>query len=169
VPGQFDEALAELFGAEFPRLFRYLDRLSGDPDLAADLAQEAFIRLHRRGAMPDRPALWLVTVALNLFRNVQSTTSRRRRLLALWRARDAEAGDPTSTASELGDDPSARVRAAMSQISARDRELLVLRAEGYSYREIAVALELNENSIGTLLARARQAFRHAYESAHAPH
>jgi RNA polymerase sigma-70 factor (ECF subfamily) len=160
--------LAELFGAEFGRLFRYLDRLSGDPDLAADLAQEAFIRLHRRGTMPDRPALWLVTVALNLFRNVQSTTSRRRRLLRLWRGRDDEAGDPASTAGEEGDGPSAQVRAAMSEISARDRELLVLRSEGYSYREIALVLGLNENSIGTLLARARQSFRHVYESPHAP-
>lgn len=169
MPVQFDAALAELFGAEFPRLFRYLDRLSGDSDLAADLAQEAFVRLHRRGAMPERPALWLVTVALNLFRNVRSTTSRRRRLLILWRARDDEGVDPASTAGEQGDGPSARVRAAMSRISARDGELLVLRAEGYSYREIAVVLGLNENSIGTLLARARQAFRHAYESPHAPH
>jgi RNA polymerase sigma-70 factor (ECF subfamily) len=165
---QFDAALAELFGAEFPRLFRYLDRLSGDPDLAADLAQEAFVRLHRRGTMPDRPALWLVTVALNLFRNVRSTTSRRRRLLTLWRGRYDEGIDPASASAEQGDGPSARVRAAMRQISTRDQELLVLRAEGYSYREIALVLGLNENSIGTLLARARQAFRHAYESPHAP-
>jgi len=34
-----------LYEAHFPRLFRYLDRLSGDPALSADLAQEAFVRL----------------------------------------------------------------------------------------------------------------------------
>jgi DNA-directed RNA polymerase specialized sigma24 family protein len=45
----------------------------------------------------------------------------------------------------------------------RDRELLLLRAEGYSYRELAGALRLNEASIGTLLARARDAFRALYE------
>jgi len=36
--------------------------------------------------------------------------------------------------------------------------------EGYSYRELAVALHLTETSVGTLLARARLAFRKAYES-----
>ena len=58
----FPERFVALFEAEFPRLFRYLDRLSGEPELAADLAQEAFVRLHRPGAMPDRPQLWLITV-----------------------------------------------------------------------------------------------------------
>ena len=66
---EFDALFSELFEREFPHLFRYLDRLSGEPDLAADLVQEAFVRLNDRGEMPDRPALWLVTVALNLFRN----------------------------------------------------------------------------------------------------
>ena len=55
----FNADFAAAFDAEFNRLFRYLDRLSGDPDLASDLVQEAFIRLHRRGSMPGniaRPA-----------------------------------------------------------------------------------------------------------------
>ena len=69
----FDEAFVLLFQVEFPRLFRYLDRLSGEPDLAADLAQESFVRLHRRGSMPDNPPVWLVTVALNQFSNARST------------------------------------------------------------------------------------------------
>ena len=47
--------------------------------------------------------------------------------------------------------------------------MLLLRAEGYGYRELAAALDLNESSMGTLLARAKRAFREAYEgSAHAP-
>ncbi len=41
--------------------------------------------------------------------------------------------------------------------------MLLLRAEGYSYQEIAVALQLNQASVGTLLARARDAFRATYE------
>lgn len=45
----------------------------------------------------------------------------------------------------------------------RDQQLLLLRAEGYSYRDIAVALELNEASVGVLLARAKRAFREKYE------
>jgi DNA-directed RNA polymerase specialized sigma24 family protein len=41
---------------------------------------------------------------------------------------------------------------------------LLLRAEGYSYRDIAAALELNEASVGTLLARAKQSFLQYYEA-----
>jgi DNA-directed RNA polymerase specialized sigma24 family protein len=35
-------------------------------------------------------------------------------------------------------------------------------AEGYSYRDIAAALDLRETSVGTLLARAKRAFRENY-------
>jgi RNA polymerase sigma factor (sigma-70 family) len=164
---QFDEAFVVVFEREYPRLFRYLDRLSGEPDLAADLAQEAFIRLHRRGAMPERPGLWLLTVAMNLFRNDRSTTARRRRLLTRWKPAGADPVDPETTAgSDLGEQ-SNQVRAALRQLSSRDQEMLLLRAEGYSYREIASLLGLNEPSIGTLLARAKRAFRQAYEKSHA--
>jgi RNA polymerase sigma factor (sigma-70 family) len=157
----FDEAFVVLFKRELPRLFRYLDRLSGEPDLATDLAQEAFIRLYRRGVMPERPEVWLVTVALNLFRNTRSTSSRRLRLLSRW-------SDPVSAAEPslgAGDSEKAEpVRAALRQLPQRDREMLLLRAEGYSYRDIASALDLHESSIGTLLARAKRAFREVYES-----
>lgn len=157
MPSDFDEQLATVFNTEFTRLFRYLDRLSGDPDVAADLVQEAFIRLHRRGSMPEQPGPWLVTVALNLFRNLRSTGARRARLLT--GAESAERPFP-----ERPDEPETvqAVRAALDRLSQRDRELLLLRAEGYSYRELASVLNLHEASIGTLLARAKRAFREAY-------
>jgi DNA-directed RNA polymerase specialized sigma24 family protein len=41
--------------------------------------------------------------------------------------------------------------------------MLLLQAEGYSYADIAAALRLNEASVGVFLARARRAFRSAYE------
>jgi RNA polymerase sigma factor (sigma-70 family) len=162
--------VVELFEAHFHRLVRYLDRLSGDPELASDLAQEAFIKLHRRGALPDHPEAWLITVAMNLFRNAQSTSARRRRLLTAVRA-EATLGDPSPTPAQVVEaaDERDRVRAAIDRLGERERQLLLLRAEGYGYRELAVALDLHEASVGTLLARAKRAFREAYEgSADAP-
>ena len=67
----FEAAFRACYAARFAPLFGYLDRLTGDPDLAADVAQEAFVRLHRRGEMPDQPAGWLVAVANNLVRDEQ--------------------------------------------------------------------------------------------------
>ena len=160
----FEERFVALFEAEFPRLFRYLDRLSGEPDLAADLAQDAFVRLNRRGEMPEKPELWLVTVALNLFRNVKAAQSRRRRLLTVARA-EAVLADPAPTPAQVVEagESGVRVRAALDQLPERERKLLLLRAEGYSYRDMASALDLNEASVGTLLARAKRSFREAYE------
>ena len=65
----FRDDFVELYDAHFARVYRYMDRLSGDPDLAADIAQETFIKLYERGSIPDTPGAWLVTVAMNLFRN----------------------------------------------------------------------------------------------------
>ena len=41
----------------------------------------------------------------------------------------------------------------------------MLLGDGYSYREIAGALELSESSVGTLLARAKRLFRESYGAA----
>jgi RNA polymerase sigma-70 factor (ECF subfamily) len=155
-----------LFEAHFRRLYRYLDRLSGDPELAADLAQEAFVRLYRRGELPDAPEAWLITVALNLFRNARTTERRRRLLLATASGPEShsEPGPPADHEA-AAEESRARVRAAIDRLPDRERRLLLLRAEGYSYRDLAGALELNEASVGTLLARARRAFRAAYGSA----
>jgi RNA polymerase sigma-70 factor (ECF subfamily) len=166
----FSDRFVELFHAHFPRLFRYLDRLSGDPDLAADLAQDAFSRLFARGSSPDSPEAWLITVGTNLLRNARSKAARQGRLLTAARSGDVLADpDPSPARAVESGDVQHRVRAVLDALPERDRRMLLLRAEGYGYRAIAAALELNEASVGTLLARAKQAFRTLYqESADAP-
>jgi len=44
----------------------------------------------------------------------------------------------------------------------RQAELLLLRSDGHSYDELAGSLSLNPASVGTLLSRAKQAFRKEY-------
>lgn len=161
----FHAHFTRVFGAEWPRLYRYLDRLTGDPDLAADLAQQAFVRLHRRGALPDTPAAWLVSVAMNLLRNEMSSRRRRERLLTPGRAERMHA-DPAPSPDQrvMSAGVRARVRAAINAMPERERRMLLLRAEGYSYRDIAAAVDVNEHSVGTLLARARAAFEQGFGS-----
>ena len=160
----FQEQFVELFNAHFHRLYRYLDRLSGEPDLAADLAQDAFVRLYRRGSPPDVPEAWLITVATNLFRNARSQHARRLHLMTTARGEGLLSDQPPSPAQAADAAESRRrVRTAIDQLAERERRMLLLRAEGYSYRDIAIALDLNEASVGTLLARAKRAFRDIYE------
>jgi RNA polymerase sigma-70 factor (ECF subfamily) len=156
--GSFHDQFVVLFDTLFPRVYRVLDRISGDPDLAADLAQDAFIRLYQRGFLPDSPEAWLISVGMNLFRNVQTTAKRRRRILSFaFRTPQVRATGP-----EGDEDSRRRVRRALDQLPERDRQILLLQADGFSYREIAAGLELHEASIGVFLARARRAFRQLY-------
>jgi RNA polymerase sigma factor (sigma-70 family) len=163
----FETAFRACYAARFGSLFSYLDRLTGDPELASDAAQEAFVRLHRRGEMPDEPAGWLVAVANNLVRDDRRRVTRQLRLLTEDPAR-APSGTPAPDAA--GDLERAEridaVRAALNQLTERDRQALLLKHGGYSYREIAGALGLAESSVGTTLVRAGRAFRAAYEEMH---
>ena len=165
-PRTFHDAFVGVFDAQFQRLFRVFDRLSGDAELAEDLVQEAFIRLYRRGAMPDTPTSWLLTVAMNLFRNARTRRSRRLALLTRERAAAVHSDPvPGPDAMVESEESRGRVRAIMDRLSDRDRRLLLLSVEGFSYRDIAAAAGVRESSVGVFIARARQAFRKAYEDA----
>ncbi len=160
----FHDRFVELFDAHFKRIYRYLNRLSGDRELAADVAQDAFVKLYQRGSLPDSPEAWLISVAMNLLRNATSTHSRRLRLLTPARGENV-LSDPSPEPDQAleTNDSRRRVRLALDRMPERERRMLLLRSEGYSYRDIAKALGLNEASIGVLLARARRAFREIYE------
>src|SRR5262245_28306337 len=123
----FHDEFVRLFDAQFARLFRYLDRLSGEPELAADLAQETFLRLYRRGTLPESVEGWRLTVALNLFRNARSTGRRRAQLLTPARAH-AVATDPLPAPDQFleAQESRVRVRAALDQLPERERALLLL-------------------------------------------
>jgi len=58
----------------------------------------------------------------------------------------------------------ARVRAALARLNERDREALLLKAEGFGYDEIASTLGLAKGAVGTTLARARRRLVEAYRA-----
>lgn len=152
-----------LFDESFNSLYRYLDRLSGDPDLASDFAQEAFVRLHARHEIPDEPRAWLAAVGANLIRD-EHRRSRRRRNLLSSQPEELTIGAAAAAPDEavMSGDQKRRVRAVLDQLPLRDRQMLLLRHEGYSYREIATAVGVAEASVGTMLIRATEAFRAKY-------
>lgn len=164
----FTEEFRRIFAEEFDSLFRYLCRLSGDPALAADTAQEAFVRLYQRGERPNETRAWLAAVANNLVRDEYRRTTRQKSL------REANPtmfvyGEPDPTPEEelVARERCRRVRQALDRLPERHRQALLLRQEGYSYREIATALGCRASGIGKLIVRATRAFRVAYEGPHA--
>jgi RNA polymerase sigma-70 factor (ECF subfamily) len=153
--------IAELFQLYHAPLVRMLYRRTGDRDRAEDLAQETFARAV--AAPPDNPRPWLFAVALNLVREDGRRAVRQGRRLQLLRA---ETPESAPGADDLFDRQEAReaIRNALATLTDRDREALLLKAEGFNYEEIAATLGLARGAIGTTLARARRRLVEAYRT-----
>lgn len=144
-----------LFARHHPALERYLARLTGDPDLASDVAQEAFVRLLEQPAAPAQPRPWLFRVATNLVRDAARQSRRHRELGTEERLGRAHGDSPPAPDREVERDDARRiVRTALDALSDKEREALLMREEGFKHREIADALGTTTGSIGTLLRRA---------------
>ncbi|MDM7916750.1 MAG: sigma-70 family RNA polymerase sigma factor [Candidatus Eisenbacteria bacterium] len=174
----------QLFHAHYDGIYRLLYRHTGSRAEAEDLAQETFLRCYRSGAAaaegrderPDssgdgkEPAAealraWLYRVAMNLASNARR--DRRRRFVRDRRAGEAEEAE---RAGRAGLDPAETlvrqrereaVREVLASLPDRQERILLLRHSGLRYREIAAILDVSPASIGTLLARAEEAFLHA--------
>lgn len=165
---------ARIYETTWDDLVRYLDRKVWDSERARDLAQEAFVRALRSAADPDSPRAWLFTVAGNLARDEARSAGRRKRHLELVTAEAAaQVGELDGTNDMELEGQRSAVRAALEQLSERDREILLLWDAGLSYAEIAEESGLSLNAIGTTLARARRRLVDAHhgraEGAHAAH
>jgi RNA polymerase sigma-70 factor (ECF subfamily) len=150
--------LTQLFEEYYGSLVRMLYRRTGDRDRAEDLAQETFARAV--AAPPNNPRPWLFAVALNLVREDGRRALRQGRRLELLRANDPPSQGPAEDFER--NERSAAVRAALATLSERDREALLLKAEGFNYEEIAATLGLAKGAVGTTLARARKRLVEAY-------
>lgn len=151
--------LAALYRTYHGSLVRMLWRRTGDRDRAEDLAHEAFARAV--ASPPDNPRPWLFAVALNLVREDGRRGAVRARRLALYRAEGPQSAPGPDEALER-DERVARVRRALLRLTDRDREILLLKAEGFNYDEIAETLGLARGAVGTTLSRARRKLVEAY-------
>ena len=151
-----------LYDEVFPSLFRYCQRLTGDPDVAEDMAQEAFVRMLERRVVGERAAVrvWLFKVATHLVRDRWKVSSNRKRLLESHPVTPGAGPDPARETERRED--VASVRRALDTLDPRDRELLLMREEGFSYREMAEAVGVSGASVGTLLARAQKRFTNVW-------
>jgi RNA polymerase sigma-70 factor (ECF subfamily) len=156
--GYMTADLTELFEQYYDSLVRMLYRRTGDRDRAEDLAQETFARAV--AAPPENPRPWLFAVALNLVREDGRRALRQGRRLELLRADDLPASGPEADFDR--NERSTAVRAALATLGERDREALLLKAEGFNYEEIAATLGLSKGAVGTTLARARRRLVEAY-------
>lgn len=142
-------------------VYRYLQRLTGDPDRADDLAQETFVRLLENQVDGDGVRSWLFTVARNLVRDRARVRNRRAELAETGDLEPPEPETPEETFRRS--DRKRRVRRALDALEPRDREMLLMREEGFSYAEIAEVAGVAESSVGALLSRALRRFVKSYD------
>lgn len=148
------------FRSQYQRVARIIARVVRDRARAEELAVEVFLKLWRdRKAQGQQLEGWLCRVAvrtgLNELRR-QARQGRYESVLAFLR------GVPNPEEIRAADEERDKVRAVLRAVRPRDAELLVLRSHGFTYEEVAAALNLNPASVGTLLRRAQLAFRKEY-------
>ena len=152
--------LDALFAAYYWRLTRLLYRATGDTARAEEFASEAFWRLYHH---PPKDAGniegWLYRTGLHLALDYLKSERRRARYEATARLFGI-APNPHQAVEQQ--EKQARVRLVLASIKPVQAAMLLLRSEGFSYAELAAALDLNPASVGTLLTRAGQAFKKEY-------
>src|SRR5437899_6389855 len=121
--GVSPEELADVYRSTYGALVRFLYRKVWDAERAEDLAQEAFARalVHR----PEKARGWLFVVAANMARDEARRAAREKRHLTLLKSEsDFVHGSPEEAID--ADTQRTHVRAALEQLTPRDREALLL-------------------------------------------
>jgi RNA polymerase sigma-70 factor, ECF subfamily len=150
-------------------------RMARDPDDAADLAQEAFLKVYR--ALPSFKgqslfSTWLFRIVTNTCLDERRRRSSRPSTVSLDKPLETEEGEMTLTLPDNSPDPltsaveselQAEIKHLLTMLPAEQRLVLVMRdLEGYSYMEIAESLNLTMGTVKSRLNRARSRLRDLY-------
>lgn len=148
--------MVEFVRAEYPVLVAALGLVCGSREAAEDAVQEALAKAviaEQRGRHIDSLSAWVRVVALNLLRNRWRSLARERG--ALRRLSHAGAGDPDVGGSR---EDALDLRNAVARLPRRQREAVALHYRlGLSVVETALAMDVTDGTVKTLLSRARSA------------
>jgi RNA polymerase sigma-70 factor, ECF subfamily len=144
-------------------IIHYLYHLTGDSELARDLAQDTFLQAYKSlpKTIRDLPLKnWLYRIATNNAIGYH----RRKTILSFipWEdnRRPHIEGDTLQQVSEAAD-----VRAALLKLPEKLRVCLVLHlVDGFKHREIALVLGISEDAIRKRVTRGIETFRKLYSS-----
>lgn len=163
-----DAAFAALHRGLGPRLHAFLLRMCGNRALAADLAQETFLRIHRaRGSFVEGASVvsWSLAIARNTYLDHLRRTAR---LVASRHGPGDEddpatrlpSGEPSGEEVALAREASELVRLTLAALPVSQREAFVLlRFEGLSVIEAAEVLGTTESAVKLRAFRAYEALR----------
>lgn len=137
--------------------------LTRDPEVAADMTQEAFLRLvteAHAGRYPDNPGGWLYRTASNLAVSRARRVAVARRLAPRLLRRD-EPPSPEGIALER--ERSQVMRDALARLPLAQRTALIMAAQGVTGEEIAAHLDKSHGATRNMMLRARRQLRRTVE------
>jgi len=153
-----DAAVEQLYAAHWRQLVRLSVLLVHDQGAAEDVVQDAFVAMHGKWSRlrdPDKALAYLRQAVVN-----GSRSALRHRVVVERHARSSTVGDVTVDGPALGGARRDAVRAALLQLSDRQREVLVLRHYlDWSEAQIADALGIAPGSVKAHAHRGSAALR----------
>ena len=154
-----DEIVATAYREHAATVRGVVQRMTRDPELAADVTQEAFLRLFvetRVGRIPDNIPAWLYRTASNLvISDARHASVVRRTAPRLVRLDSPGEPDAAVVMREQGQ----TMQRALATLPADYRDAVVLAAQGATGSDIAHSLGRTDAATRTLLCRARSRLR----------
>jgi RNA polymerase sigma factor (sigma-70 family) len=154
------ETIEELFAALESPLLGYALRYTGEPALAEDMVQEAFMKLHVQFEQVEKPRQWLYRTVHNLALNQRRAAGKS---VSFNQSSDDENSSAADTADPalLPDEQIIRlegiglVRISLEALDERSRELVRLKFnDELSYKDIAARTGLTTGNVGFILHHA---------------
>jgi RNA polymerase sigma-70 factor, ECF subfamily len=158
--------VAQVIEEERSSLLGWISAMTRDRDGAEDIAQEALVRLWvemEAGRVPDNAAAWLRRVSSNLVVSQARHAAVVRRYAEAETARSRDAV-PSVEAEVVEHERVTALGTALAGLTGGDGEAIAMAAAGLSRASMAVRLGRSEPAARTLLCRARQRLRLAYEA-----
>jgi len=162
-------AAGELIRAHQNSLYAYLLRLSGRPDVAEDIAQDAFVRvltnLHRFDPR-YRFSTWLFTIAKRLYVNANQKLKPRYDSEIVGAARgNGSAPGASTTNDEIWGAARDTLQDALEQLNPEQRDIVLLfHQQGWPIAFIADHKDMPEGTVKSHLHRARSKMRRHIEA-----
>lgn len=161
-----EAAFRQVYLENYGRVAGVIHRLVGQRMQAEELANEVFWRLYRQRPVPKQDAhlgAWLYRTATNLGIDALRVSARRRRYeSAAGQLLMDRASPPSPLEEAMRAEKRDRVRTVLASLKPAHAQILILRANGFSYQELAEILGVARSSVGSTLIRAETAFRKRY-------